>query len=140
MEKKPKGWMFWTGWVLTALPSLMLVFSGGMKLSRNPELLKNMVEKFGFPDGSVAPIGVVELLCVVLYLVPQTAVLGATLLTAYLGGAVATHVRAGDPIGESIMPIISGIVVWGGLFLRDQRVRALLPLRSKADVTPATGS
>lgn len=122
-------WMRWTGLILSALPALMLLASAAAKLSGAEELAKNFTEVYLFPSEALAVIGVVELLCVVIYLIPQTAVLGALLLTAYLGGAVATHVRAGDAF---ITPILIGVVIWAGLFFRDPRVRALLPLRRKA--------
>jgi hypothetical protein len=123
---QPNKAMIWGGRVMSALPVLGLLMSASMKLSHNPELVKQFVDKLGFPEGALTPIGVVELTCAVLYAVPQTAVLGALLLTAYLGGAVATHVR----LGEGFAPaIVLGVLVWGGLFLRDPRIRALLPLR-----------
>ncbi|NJN37230.1 MAG: DoxX family protein [Nitrospiraceae bacterium] len=72
-------------------------------------------------------LGVLELVCVILYIIPRTAVLGAILLTGYLGGAILTHLRVGDPF---IGPVVFGVFIWGGLFLRDPRVRALIPVRS----------
>lgn len=121
-----KPWMTWTGRVLSALPVLMLLMSAGMKLSQGEEMVKGFVEHFGYPLGSLVVIGVVEIVCALLYAIPQTSVLGAILLTGYLGGAVATHVRVSEGF-ES--PIVLGIAIWAGLFLRDARVRALLPLR-----------
>lgn len=120
-------WMLWGGRVLTGLSALMLVFSGAMKLSGNAQMVEQFEKTFGYPGSTLPIIGVVELACVALYLFPRTAVLGAVLLTGYLGGAVATHVRISDPF---ISPVILGVVIWGGLFLRDPRVRALLPLRT----------
>ena len=136
MKKKPKGWKFWVGWVLTALPSFALLMSGVMKLIRHPEVLKNMVERFGYPDSTVVAVGVVEVLCMVLYVAPPTSVLGAVLVTGYLGGAVATHVRAGDGAGDVITPILLGVMAWAALFLRDERLRSLLPLRKPAATPP----
>ena len=84
----------------------------------------------GYPVDTVQWIGVIELVCVVLYLVPRTAVLGALLLTGYLGGAIATHVRIGNPLFSHILfPVYVALFVWGGLYLRDTRLRELLPLR-----------
>jgi hypothetical protein len=83
--------------------------------------------RYGYPERALLPIAIVELTCVILYAIPRTSVLGAILLTGYLGGATATHVRVGEP---PIIAIIVGIVVWLGLYLRDQRLRALVPLRS----------
>lgn len=124
----PKAWMLWTGRVLSALPVLMLVFSASMKLMHAPEFVAMWTAKFGWPEGLLTTVGLLELLCAVVYVIPRTAVLGAGLLSAYLGAAVATHVRVGDPF---IAPMVLGLFVWAGLYLRDERVRALLPLRSR---------
>ena len=115
----------WTGRVLSALPALLLVMSGGMKASQAPEVVEGFA-KYHFSADLIVPLAVVELTCTLLYVIPQTAVLGAILLTGYLGGAVATHVAAGEP---PIGPIVTGVLVWAGLGLRDARLRALLPLR-----------
>lgn len=121
-----KPWVTWAGRVLSALPALGLLMSAGLKLSQNPELVTNFVGHLGYPQSALVVIGVVELVCALLYVIPQTSVLGAILLTGYLGGAIATHVR----ISEGFVPALAlGILVWTGLFLRDTRVRALLPLR-----------
>jgi hypothetical protein len=116
-------WMFWTGWVLTLLPMPLFMMSAAMKLSGAPEVLEGFKD---WPANVALGIGIVELACVVLYLIPQTAVLGAVLLTGYLGGAIATHVRLGQPI---VFPIAFGVVIWLGLFFRDARIRQLLPWR-----------
>lgn len=120
-------WMRWAGIVASAVPVLMLVMSAGMKLSHGAQVVEGMA-KAGFKD-ILLPLGIVELLCTVIYVVPQTAVLGAILLTGYLGGAIVTHVRLSDPF---VTPLLLGVLVWGGLFLRDERLRALLPLRKRA--------
>ena len=117
----------WVGWILGAVPVLMMAMSGFMKLMRNPQVLEAWGPKFGYPEGALIAIGVTELACAVLYAIPRTAVLGAILVTGYLGGATATHVRIGEPV--FVTPVILGILAWGGLFLRDPRLRALLPLR-----------
>ena len=118
--------MTWTGWVITALIVLMMTVSGTMKVLNPPELAKQFTETFGYPGDVTLFIGIVEISCVVLYLIPPTAMLGAVLLTGYLGGAIATHVRIHD---NFLAPAIIGVFVWLGLFLRDPRVRALLPIR-----------
>ncbi|MBI5608460.1 MAG: DoxX family protein [Deltaproteobacteria bacterium] len=120
----------WIGRVLTALPTAAFLASGTMKLMGGADGLKMFVEKFGYPASALAPIGAVELTCAALYAIPRTSALGAVLLTGYLGGAVATHVRVGDPF---VAPVIFGVVVWAGLYFRDARVRAVLPLRAPAD-------
>jgi hypothetical protein len=118
--------MFWTGWVITGLISTLLTMSGVMKLIKAPPVLEGFA-KFGFPESTIVGIGIVELACVVLYLIPQTAVLGAILLTGYLGGAVVTHLRVADPY---FGPILIGAAMWLGIYLRDARLRSLVPLRS----------
>ncbi len=111
--------MLWTSYGLSALPALMFHMSATRKFI--PGLLKNLV----------LGLGVLELACTILYVIPRTAVAGAILLTRYRGGATCTRLRAGDPF---IMPAILGAVVWGGLFLREPRLRALIPLRRKENL------
>lgn len=117
--------MLWAGWIMSALPALLLLMSGVMKLMRPAPALEGFVH-LGYPESLAVGIGIVELTCVALYVIPRSAVLGAILLTGYLGGATATHLRIGEPF---YMPVLLGVLVWGGLFLRDERLRALLPLR-----------
>ncbi len=116
----------WLGRVFTGLPGLALVASGAMKLTGNPEIVKMLTEKFGFRADHLPVIAVIELACATLYLIPQTAALGAVLLTGYLGGAVVTHLRVGDPV---VAPVLLGVLLWLGLWFRDKRVRGLLPVR-----------
>ncbi len=118
--------MFWTGWILTVLPSLMLFFSASMKFTGSDEMLKSM-DHLGYPGQVLLSLGILEVVCTLVYLNPRTAVLGAILLTGYLGGAVATHVRLLE--GQAAVPVVLGLLIWGGLFLRDPRVRALIPVR-----------
>jgi DoxX-like family len=118
--------MLWAGWIMSALPGLMLLASGVGKLLKPTPLVEEFT-RLGYAESLVLGIGILELTCAVLYLIPRTAVLGAILLTGYLGGAIATHVRIGD---QFFIPIIFGVLIWGGLFLRDARLRAILPLRS----------
>ena len=118
--------LVWIGRILSALPVLLLLFSAVAKFMKPAPVIEGF-QKLGYPNHTILPIGVTELLCTVLYVIPQTSVLGAILLTAYLGGATATHVRVGDPF---FGPIVMAMVAWLGLFLRDSRLRALLPLRS----------
>ena len=117
----------WVGRVLSGLPVLFLIFDATMKIIRNPFVVEAST-KIGFPDGSIQPIGLLLLACVVLYVVPRTAVLGAVLLTGYLGGAIATHVRLGDPFfSHTFFPVYFAVLLWGGLYLRDRRVAAIVP-------------
>lgn len=121
-------WMTILGWILTVLPSLMLLMGGAMNLTRNPMAVDGL-KQHGYPESSLIPLGIAVVVSTLLYLIPQTCVLGAILLTGYLGGAVATHVRAGEPF---LMAIIFGVVIWLALVFRDRRVRSLIPLRQSA--------
>lgn len=120
--------MLWAGRILSAIPIAMLLMSGVMKLTKSAQVSESFAH-LGWPDRLATGLGIVEIVCTVLYLVPQTCVLGAILLTGYMGGAIATHVRIGEPF---FMQFGFGVVIWLGLYLRDPRLRALLPLRSKA--------
>jgi DoxX-like family len=117
--------MVWVGRILSALPVLFMIGTGLFGLLK-PEAMAPQFAHYGYPDGSLTSIVMVEVVCAILYAIPRTSALGAILLTGYLGGATATHVRVGEPF---FIPIIVGIVVWLGLYLRDERVRALVPLR-----------
>jgi hypothetical protein len=131
MQKAPgsRG-RLWTGRIMSALPVLFLLMDSVMKLVK-PEFVVKATVQLGYPEGVILPLGIVLLVCVILYIFPRTAVLGAILLTGYLGGAVATHVRAGDPLFSHVLfPVYVAILIWGGLYLRDDRLRALIPLRS----------
>jgi hypothetical protein len=120
--------MLWSGRIMSALPALFLLFDASMKFVKPTQVVEATV-KLGYPEGVILGLGIVLLTCTVLYLIPPTAVLGAILLTGYLGGAVASHVRVGDELFAITFPIIFGALLWGGLYLRDARVRALIPLR-----------
>ena len=117
----------WTGRVLTGLGSMFLLFDAVMKLVK-PQFVVDATVQLGYPESAIVGIGVALLVSTVLYLIPRTAILGAVLLTGYLGGAVATHVRVGGPAFNIVFPVIFGALVWAGLWLRDRRVRNLLPL------------
>lgn len=125
---RPSTAALWTGRVLSLLPALLLLLDAVMKLVK-PEVVVKATTELGFPEASIVPMGVALLVSTILYLVPQTAVLGAILLTGYLGGAVATHVHAGHAAFQVVFPAIFGAVLWFGLWLRDLRVRALAPWR-----------
>jgi hypothetical protein len=98
-----------------------------MKLIK-PVIVVETTVKLGYPENEIILLGIVLLACTVLYLIPRTAVLGAILLTGYLGGAVATHVRVGEEVFPIIFPVILGAMVWGGLYLRNDRLRSLVPV------------
>jgi hypothetical protein len=114
---------------MSALPALFLLVDGAMKLVKPEPVVKATVE-LGYAETVILPLGVVLLTCTILYLIPRTAVLGAILLTGYLGGAVATHVRAGQGLFEILFPVVFGALLWGGLALRDDRLHTLIPLRN----------
>ena len=118
--------MLWTGRVISAIPALMMGVMGAVMVVAFPDKIVEGMTKYGYPANVGRPLTIIQIVCVVLYAIPQTAVLGAILLTGWLGGAVATHVRAGDSF---LFAVIMGVIVWLGLYLRDARVRALLPLR-----------
>ena len=119
----------WIGWIAGGLPALFLLMDGAMKIAKPDFVVKATVE-LGFPEAAIVPLGLVLVTCTLLYLFPKTAVLGGALLTGYLGGAVATHVHAGHGPFEILFPVFFGILLWSELWLRDSRVRALMPLRS----------
>lgn len=119
----------WAGRVMSALPALFLLLDGVMKLFKPPMVVDGTV-KLGYPVGVIVPLGGILIACTLLYMIPRTAVVGAILLTGYLGGAVATHVRVADPLfSHTLFPVYFGAMLWGGLWLRDLRVRAVLPVR-----------
>jgi hypothetical protein len=119
----------WTGRVLTGLALLFLLFDSGIKILNLAPAVQGTVG-LGFQPSVVVPIGIVLLVCAILYIIPRTALLGAVLLTGYLGGAVASQVRAGNPLFSHVLfPVYFAFLVWGGLYLRDARLRALVPLR-----------
>jgi hypothetical protein len=118
----------WTGRVLSGLIVLFLVMDGGMKVARLPVTITT-TEQLGYPGSVVFGLGVLTLLIALLYALPWTSVLGAILLTAYLGGAVATHLRVGNPLfSHELFGVYVGVIAWAGLWLRDPRLRALIPL------------
>jgi hypothetical protein len=117
----------WASYIVTALPALFLLLDGVMKLFK-PSFVVEATTKLGYQENVIVPIGVVLVACTALYLIPATSALGAILLTGYLGGAVATHVRVEEGAFAIVFPFIIGALVWGGLYLRDTRLRALLPL------------
>lgn len=117
--------MLRTGRIISALPVLLFVATGMFGVLK-PAAAMQGAAHYGFPEGTLLRITIVEIVCAILYVIPRTAVLGAILLTGYLGGAVVTHVRVGEPF---FIPLIVGIMVWAGLYLRDARLRVLIPLR-----------
>ena len=122
----------WAGRIMSWLPALFLLVDGVMKLFK-PAAVVEATVKLGYLETIILPIGIVLTVCTVLYLIPRTAVLGAILLTGYLGGAVATHVRVGAGLFPFSFPIIFGVLLWGGLYLRVNRLRTLIPINQEGN-------
>jgi hypothetical protein len=119
----------WAGRIVSWLPGLFLLVDGVAKLFKPAPVIEGTI-KLGYSESVIIPLGIVLIVCTVLYLIPRTAMLGAILLTGYLGGAVATHVRAADGIFPVVFAVTFGVLLWLGLYLRDARLRELVPLRS----------
>ena len=119
------GRIVWVGRVISILASLLFLLSAFLKIRGGPELAKGIAH-LGLPESMILPLSILEISCVVIYLIPPMSVLGAILLTGYIGGAICTHWRVGDPF---IVQILLGVLVWLGLYLREDRLKALIPLR-----------
>ena len=131
MSEAPPKKRSWAGIVISAIPTLFLLLDAVGKLVKPQAVVTGTVE-LGYPESVIVPLGIVLLVCTALYAIPKTSVLGAILLTGYLGGAVATHVRVGSPLfTHMLFPIYLGIFIWLGLYLRDVRIRSLVPLKNE---------
>ena len=125
---RPK-WMQWAGWGMTGFMIAFLLFDSVSKLVLEHHVVE-ATTNIGYPLDVIRPLGVICLVCTILYAIPRTSIIGAILLTGYLGGAIASKVRIEDPLFSSILfGLYFGVLVWGGLYLRDERLRALIPLR-----------
>ncbi len=122
-------WNFWAGWIMSLVSGLLMLLDGAMKLVKPPQVIE-ATTKLGYPESIISGLGIVLGVCTLIYLIPRTAFLGAILLTGYLGGAVASHVRLEEGLFPTLFPVVFASVLWGGLVLRDPRLRALLSLRS----------
>jgi hypothetical protein len=121
------GKIVWVGRGISVLVSLVFLMSAFMKLKSGAEVMQGTAH-LGVPESLIMPLAILEVSCVVIYLIPATSILGAILLTGYIGGAICTHLRVGDPF---FIQIALGIVVWLGLYLRENRLKALIPLRTR---------
>lgn len=130
-----RAWL-WTGRIISGAVVLFLVFDGFMKVIKEPHVMAATAE-LGFPQGAIVAIGALLLACTALYAIPRTAILGSILLTGYLGGAVAINVNVRHPVFECLFPVIFGVLAWAGIFLRDSRLRKLVPLGEVGDAFPA---
>jgi hypothetical protein len=125
-----KATRVWVGNIMSGLGVLFMLLDGATHLMA-PAPVVDAFHRLGFPLSLAVPLGIVELLCVAVYVFPRTSVSGAVLLTGYLGGAVASHVRVGDPVFPVVFPVLIGILFWGGLYLRDDRLRTLIERKGK---------
>ena len=120
----------WAGRIITGLVAAFLLFDAVIHLMKPAPVVEGFA-KLGFPLRFAIPLGIIELVCVLMYLIPRTSIFGAILLTGYLGGAIAIQLPTGNPFfGEVLFPVYIGVFLWGGIYLRDERLRALVPLRS----------
>jgi hypothetical protein len=122
--------MLWTGRLLSFLVVAQLLSSAWFRATQHPYAVAEIVTGYGYPESAIGRIVIAECVLVLLYLVPQTSVLGAIVMTGYLGGAVAAHLRIADTARAAI-PLVVGILAWGGLYLRESRIRQLVPFRRK---------
>lgn len=123
---KPK---LWTSYALSGIAVLFMIFDTGIKLLRESHAVEGTIQ-LGYPDSTVVTLGIIEAVCLALYLIPRTSIFGMILMTGYLGGAVATHVRLGNPVFSHILfSVYIAILLWGGLYLREHRLRELIPFR-----------
>ena len=127
MPKQSKA-MTVVGWILSILVSAFMIFASAMPKFMNPPNLKGLMDNLGWSEDSRITLGVLEAACALLYIFPRTAVLGAIVLTGYLGGATATHVRVHQPF---FFPVVVGVIAWLGLYLRDPRIRGIVPILPK---------
>ena len=120
--------MRWTGWLLSSVPVAVLLSSAWVRATHHANAVAEIVTGYGFPESAITPVVIAECALVVFYLVPRTSVLATIVMTGYLGGAIATHLRVADP-ARAMIPLVAGIFAWGGVYLRDRRIRELIPLR-----------
>jgi hypothetical protein len=126
-ETSGKRWMLWVGWAVSLWPAFVVLSSATWKLTRNPWYVKEFA-RIGWPEHALTLLACLQLGSLLLYLIPRTSVLGAVLLTGYLGGAIAAYTRMGEPY-PVLVPLSTSVIAWAGIWLRDRRLRALLPLR-----------
>lgn len=121
-------WMLWTGWLLSVAVVAQLLSSAWFRATHHDFAVAEIVGAYGYPESAIVRIVIAECALVILYLIPQTSVLAAIVMTGYLGGAVAAHLRIGDT-ARAVIPVVVGLFAWGGLYLRDRRIRRLVPFR-----------
>jgi hypothetical protein len=126
LQVSPK--ILWAGRIISAVAVLFLLIDGVLKLLETADVV-DVTVRLGYPESIIVNLGIVLIASTVIYVIPRTTVLGAILLTGYLGGAVATHVRTDGPLFSILFPVILGLLIWGGPYLRDKRLRAIIPVR-----------
>jgi DoxX-like family len=127
-ETRLMRWMPWAGWLLSLWPVFVVLTSATWKLTRNQWYVAEFA-RIGWPESALPLLAFLQLGCILLYIIPRTSVLGAVLLTGYLGGAIATYVRIGEPY-PVLVPLSTSVIAWAGIYLRDERLRSLLPFRA----------
>jgi hypothetical protein len=128
-EKSGKRWVLLAGWVLSLWPAFVICSSATWKLTRNPWYVKEFA-RIGWPESELPLLAFLQLGSLALYLIPRTSVLGAVLLTGYLGGAIAAYTRMGEPY-PVLVPLSTSLIAWAGIYVREERLRALLPFRRR---------
>jgi len=126
---RERDWMVWAGWLLSALAASIFLWSAYMKLTRQPGYVAEM-ERLGYSPDVLTALALLQSSCLALYLFPRTSTLGVVLLTGYLGGAIASYVRIGDALFANTFQMSVALLLWGGLYLREHRLRSLLPVRT----------
>jgi hypothetical protein len=126
-EPVQKRWMLWIGWAVSLWPAFVVISSATWKLTRNAWYVKEFA-RIGWPENDLNLLAFLQLGCIALFLIPRTAILGAILLTGYLGGAISTYVRMGEPY-PVLVPLSTSMIAWAGIYLREQRLRSLIPIR-----------
>lgn len=126
-------WSLWTNRFLSFIPVAILLSSAWVRATHHSNAVAEIVVAYAYPESAIVPIIVAECVLVVLYLIPRTSILAAIVMTGYLGGAVAAHLRIAD-MARAVIPLAVGIFAWGGLYLRDPRIRQLVPFRRSARV------
>jgi hypothetical protein len=129
-EIRTKPWMMWIGWLVSMWPVFVVLTSATWKLTKNPWYVAEF-SRIGWQGSALPLLAFLQLGCILLFLIPRTSVLGAILLTGYLGGAIATYVRMGEPY-PVLVPLSTSMIAWAGLYLRDARLRALIPIRQQS--------
>ena len=128
-ETRGRPWVFWISWVVSLWPAFVIISSATWKLTRNAWYVREFA-RIGWPESTLTLLAFLQLASLALYLIPRTSVLGAVLLTGYLGGAIASYTRMGEPY-PVLVPLSTSLIAWLGIYLREERLRALLPIRRR---------